>query len=112
MSMFEALFGSPEARRKERMQKECRVYFIREGIDGPVKIGSSVNPKGRIATLQTANPTPLFLLGHIPGDERLEKILHNRFRPFRKSHEWFHPVPEVLDYIEKALNDPKAVRNT
>lgn len=112
MSLFEEKFGSPAKHKKERQTRYCRVYFIREGIEGSIKIGSSVNPKGRIATLQTANPTPLFLIGHIPGDVRLERILHNRFKMFRDSHEWFHPAPELLKYIEEALQSPKAVKNT
>jgi hypothetical protein len=43
------------------------IYFIRHGLDGPIKIGRARDVARRLKTLQTASPVPLLLLGVIPG---------------------------------------------
>jgi hypothetical protein len=42
-----------------------------------------------LAALQTGNPNPLRLLGHLCGSRTHEKLLHSRFTQFRIQGEWF-----------------------
>lgn len=80
------------------------VYFIQQGTDGPIKIGSSVDPQARLRALQTANPHPLRLLAKAPGDVRDERALHERFSEHRINGclEWFSPAPDLLAHIRHA----------
>lgn len=64
---------------------------MREGDDGPIKIGTAVNPSSRLKELQGGNPRPLQLLGYFPGDARLEYRLHKHFAEWRIRGEWFSP---------------------
>jgi len=75
------------------------VYFIQRGSDGPVKIGFSKNPKGRLASLQTGIPERLHMLATVPGGKEEEQRLHRRFGPHCIQGEWFHPAPELMAYI-------------
>lgn len=87
----------------EQVRKEKRVghvYFIQMGEDGPIKIGYSLDPEKRLATLQTSSPEPLSLLVTIKGGKTLEKSLHDRFAAHHKRGEWYEPVPNLLAYIE------------
>ena len=75
------------------------VYFIREGVQGPIKIGWSKSPEARIAALQTANPNPLVLLGKIPGPMEEERRIHSIFDRDRIQGEWFRPSPVLLSFV-------------
>ena len=80
------------------------IYFVQaEGI-GHIKIGftDGEDVNGRIATLQTASPVRLRLLGAIPGGMEEEKDLHRRFAAARVQGEWFKPVAELLALIAPA----------
>lgn len=73
------------------------VYFIRPvGMDGPVKIGCSWDPEGRLATLGTWSPLPLEIALKIEGDFNTEKHLHNHFAADHSHHEWFRASAELL----------------
>lgn len=61
-----------------------------------MKIGTSSDPSHRIATLQTANSTPLRVMSMFNGGEELEKLLHKKFSSLRVHGEWFHLAPEHL----------------
>jgi Meiotically up-regulated gene 113 len=65
------------------------VYFIQAGDTGPVKIGLANEPETRTRTLQTGNHRELHLRHVIPGDEGIERQLHDRFREARIRGEWF-----------------------
>ena len=54
------------------------VYFIRH--DGHIKIGKSVDPWKRLASLQTAHHDTLEMVAIMPGSEDLEAGLHPAFR--------------------------------
>lgn len=73
------------------------VYFAQ--ADDRVKIGWSKQVASRIAQLQTGCPSPLKLLGVIPGARGLERQLHERFAGLRLTGEWFRAAPELLDHI-------------
>ena len=71
------------------------VYFIQAGDDGPIKIGSAVDPIARLKELQVGNPQPLHILMTLADDEGLERQLHQRFAPLRLHGEWFRPEQEL-----------------
>lgn len=75
------------------------VYFIQRGSEGPVKIGFSKNPKGRLSSLQTGIPERLHLLGVLPGGKEEEQRLHRYFAAYCIQGEWFKPAPDLLAYI-------------
>jgi len=78
------------------------IYFLQQGVDGPIKIGTSRQAvlKSRISTLQTASPYPLRLLGVIEGGRKAEDHLHERFAASRLNGEWFAPDIELLEFIK------------
>ena len=77
------------------------VYFIQGECGGAIKIGFSQNPKSRLKSIQTGMPDLLKLLAVIPGDEKLEKELHNEFNDLRLRGEWFRPDDRLLSRINK-----------
>lgn len=81
------------------------VYFIQEENDGLIKIGYSRNPNRRLKSLQTNNPRKLRILKVIDGEMCRETYLHHRCSKFNASGEWFHPHPELIDYIDMLGDD-------
>jgi|GEM_PF-5585144 len=79
--------------------KEDFVYFLQAGETGPIKIGTSQNPRKRIASLRTATAEELRVLKIVKGSKTLETTLHDRFTSIRKRGEWFLPTQELLDFI-------------
>lgn len=96
-------WGSRKAQKRKRIRQRSKVYFIREGGDGPVKIGVSSWVEKRLRTLQTANSEELFLLGVIVGDEKVETEIHKRFEKYLKRGEWYYPDPKLLGEIRTIL---------
>jgi len=80
----------------------AKVYLIRQGESGPIKIGTSTDVESRLASLQTANPEPLHLLRTFDGDERIERAIHGRFAHLRLRGEWFKPGAELLAFAAEA----------
>lgn len=74
-------------------------YFIRDGDDGPIKIGrSNIDRMGqRLSGLQIGNPRPLNIVGVIVGDCEVE--LHAMFKKYKISGEWFKPNANLIAYI-------------
>ena len=75
------------------------VYFI-GGEQTPIKIGYSLNPHERIATLQTAHWAELYLLASIEGPPSLEARYHAMFAVDRLLGEWFQRTPLLLALID------------
>ena len=79
-----------------------KVYFMRQGDFGPIKIGwTTTTMKRRLHTLKVASPWPLVVLLVIPGDRALESSLHEKFSHLRLRGEWFLPAPELMNEIER-----------
>jgi len=80
------------------------VYFIQQGENGPIKIGTANDPKKRLKELQTGNPSRLYLLGMVRGSTEREHHLHKRLTEHqtREKGEWFDPTDEVFAVIEEA----------
>lgn len=87
------------------------VYVIQEPETKLCKIGVSVNPKERLASLQTANPRPLVLrmLFWHKDSSWLEMRLHSLFYAQHVSGEWFSVLPEQV--AEKAREIGAEVRD-
>lgn len=90
------------------MRADTYVYFIRaQDGTGPIKIGCSRVPAGRLKDLMNWSPVPLALLHKMPGDAKLESALHNHFDRAHSHGEWFHPDPELLALITKLKSGAK-----
>lgn len=75
------------------------VYFIQAGDQDLFKIGRTNGlPEDRLSTLQVASPVPLSLQWYIGTNEpkALEQALHQQFKPYRVSGEWFAITPEMI----------------
>ena len=83
-----------------RSKTSCFVYFILDQDRQVIKIGCSNDPQRRMLSLQTGNSVRLKLLGSTLGDERVERDLHERFKPFRVGGEWFRASEELLSFIK------------
>ncbi len=75
------------------------IYFIQEGDNGPIKIGSTRNLKSRLPSLQTGSAKKLRVLGTMRGGNALESLLHQGFAEYRISGEWFQPGQTLLKFI-------------
>lgn len=83
----------------EKRADNRSVYFIQAETHGLIKIGVG-SPTSRLQQIQGMSPVPLRLLGHIDlGGSKLEGRLHRLFADARSHGEWFHPVPDLLAYI-------------
>lgn len=67
----------------------CFVYFIRAFDGGPVKIGTAVDPAGRLVELQCGNPEHLGIEYVLLGWRETELHLHRRFNDAQVRGEWF-----------------------
>lgn len=79
------------------------LYVIRQGQDGPVKIGCATDPGTRLQSMQSGNPDPLFLLGVCRGGRGAERMLLSVFKPYRLRGEWFKPVPEIMSFVSELV---------
>lgn len=86
------------------------VYFIRHGTH--IKIGKSIDPWKRLASLQTAHYDVLEMLAIMPGNEELEYGLHRAFGQHITRGEWFEENDQLLAFIEMVKTTfPDSQRN-
>lgn len=76
------------------------VYLVRNNRNGYVKIGFSVSPKAREATLQSEEPD-LEMIATWPGTMREEADLHLRYSHLRIRGEWFKLSPQDVSEIQE-----------
>ena len=89
------------------LQKQPYVYFV-QSSDGYVKIGTTRHIKSRVGKIQVDNHMRIKLIGKMKGGFDLELKLHLKFKRYRKRGEWFHPAPELIEYIaENNINKEK-----
>ena len=81
------------------MSKERFVYFVQQGADGPIKIGTAVDVVKRLDHLMAANSAELVVRAIIPGGAEIEGELHIRFARHVIRGEWFRPDPEIVEYM-------------
>lgn len=77
------------------------VYFIEclERPDFGIKIGFSYDIDARLASIARNMNCTIVVLAVVRGNERAEANLHSRFAHARNEGEWFHPIPEIREYI-------------
>lgn len=81
------------------------VYFVQEESErGLIKIGWTQDLEGRLSSLPVECQYPVRLLRSVPGGRSLETELLTRFTPHRfatpwAGKDWFHPHPDVLQYL-------------
>lgn len=81
------------------------VYFVKPvGMNGPIKIGTSLYPDERILKFAVWSPFPLEVIGTIPRGMASETYLHHRFSHQHSHREWFHSSPLLLQTIERLLS--------
>jgi hypothetical protein len=88
--------------------KDSGVYVIQEGDSNRYKIGKTDNgPVGRLSSLQTGNPTELYLELWIPCEEPelLEKELHVLFESHRLRGEWFELGEKEFEVLKTYQGD-------
>jgi hypothetical protein len=81
------------------------IYFMRAGVDGPVKIGWSTNIPSRMSSLQTGQPFKMNLLRILDAPRWAERWLHYTFEDIRLEGEWFNFSEEMLT-IEPPKDGP------
>lgn len=89
------------ARPDLRNDKAGYVYFLKVG--DRLKIGFSINPYGRVATLSTGLARPMDTLLVVRGTVAEEKSLHRRFAAYRRKGEWFDAAPIVMRVAMRSL---------
>jgi hypothetical protein len=77
---------------RDRSKRETFVYFMR-AVDrvGPVKIGCSQWPEGRLTSCSAWSPLILEIVARTPGTLTDEATLHTYFDDIRSHGEWFNP---------------------
>lgn len=81
------------------------VYFIKpKGMAGPVKIGCSRVPNGRLVDLTVWSPFELELIGSFPGTYSDEQFIHSCFAHIHSHREWFYFTPELGAAIKSMLD--------
>jgi hypothetical protein len=95
-----ALSSKPSS---EKNQEPSFVYFIDAGT--LIKIGVTKNIERRFATLRTASPVQITLIGFIAGTEQKEKELHERFSSCRSHGEWFIKNDDLMNHIKEACHE-------
>lgn len=83
------------------------IYIAQLRGHRPVKIGVVENDDDvdkRIGNLQVSSPFPVDLLGIFPGDETVERQLHDKYQGYRLRGEWFNiPEHELDKLLELAI---------
>jgi hypothetical protein len=78
-----------------------RLYFVRRGADGPIKIGVSEDVTARLRQLRTGSDEAIVVLAVVEQTDVInERALHVRFAQHRKQGEWFEPHEELLRFID------------
>lgn len=77
-----------------------RVYFAK-AASGPVKIGTSSNPKVRLRGIRSGLPEEIELLATLPGSFECERYLHGVYADERIRGEWFNPSTRLCAMIDR-----------
>jgi hypothetical protein len=77
------------------------VYFVQCAGGGPIKIGHSTSPDGRLTELQVGSPYVLRVVATMRGGIEVERTLHRAFAKDRLHGEWFNPSRELVAFIDE-----------
>jgi hypothetical protein len=76
-----------------------RVYFVRAGEHGPVKVGFTADLQTRLRALQTGCPATLRLECQIVGTRAIEALLHDWLSGFHVRGEWYRITADYIQHI-------------
>lgn len=79
------------------------VYFIQDTHSRFIKIGHAADPLKRLASLQTASPHGLELLGTVAGGPKEEALLHELFERFHHRGEWFRGDSDLIASVRRLM---------
>ena len=81
------------------------VYFIRPLGHDTIKIGTSIDPVGRIRSLQTGSPYRLQIERYVYGWRITEQLFHDVFASNRIpwTKEWFYEPELLLTVIDETV---------
>lgn len=81
---------------------EAWLYVIKSEGSELVKIGHTITPLARLASLQTGNPNELTIAWTCKGRNFLERNVHHTFREHRNRGEWFdlRPIGEPVEVVQ------------
>lgn len=83
-----------------------RVYFA--AADGRIKIGFTSRPVAdRLKAISAHLPSPLELIGDIPGSLLLERAIQRELIQFRLNGEWFRDCEEIRNAIRLIIERPQ-----
>lgn len=88
-----------EKAKKDKTIKDKFVYFIQNPKSKEIKIGLTKDIKRRLNDIKTYFPYGIELLHIIEGNKLFEMELHEKFKNYNISGEWFEPAEEILNYI-------------
>lgn len=82
------------------------LYVLRDGSEGPVKIGIAFDVTRRMKQLRSQLRKPgLHVLMSIGGSRSLEADVHARLRARRVHHEWFDLGPDPLPVVRRTIHE-------
>lgn len=93
-------------RRLRKVERNFRwhLYAIEVEASDLVKFGVSARPTDRLAALQTSNPMPLRMVGHVGCHKELERYVHEFCVEHRVRGEWFRRTGRVA-IVERMIVD-------
>ena len=78
----------------------CYVYLMRDG-EGRIKIGKSKDPQARAKYISYAYcRVELIWFLECKDATRTERAMHNRFRQYHITHEWFGLPDDVIEWVK------------
>ena len=77
------------------------IYFLKPVCaQGPIKIGSSVQPLRRLKSVQIWSPIRLEIAAFCQAHHNTERFLHRHFLGQHEHGEWFSWSPEIQSLID------------
>jgi hypothetical protein len=84
-----------------RPRPKTFVYVLQAQGATPIKVGTAMDVKVRMAELQTGNPRPLRLRTVLLGSYDFEHALHEELSRHRLIGEWFDDSPSIEWFVER-----------
>lgn len=89
----------------ELPRDDLKTYLVQSAFGGPIKIGQSLNPEARLASMRVNSPLKLEMLAVIEeGGAWCERELHGLFRHHRLHGEWFDNAKPLLEYLAELFD--------
>lgn len=92
--------GRIKKRRKKESLKSGEVYIYAIECDGYIKIGKTISPRKRFASIQGCNPHELEYLGDVILTADFEQYIHDYLKNHNHRLEWFKKSNEVMRLVD------------